>query len=420
MVYEMRSGSLTISGGSIIAAGGRFSEKTLVRTGDSSWGQFAVANPNDAEVGIVWAAAGSGYPGIDTTYTRQWIAGLSPFGTGMDRWSLTNRTLGASTAITVLDTGSVGFGTTSPSTRVQVNGTITATGGVINGVLTINRNATGLVINRDAVTNYNGIYYSTAGSPRWFIGLRENLSSNNYICYSEQTAVDVMTLNLADNSASFAAGLFNNGLFRTAGSSNVIWWSGATQTASFGAILGDSTTSRTAFFRSSSTSGGASVWWGGIDTSGRNIPYAAIDATSGGGLSFWNNTGGSGGGDWTNIFSYNANGVGINTTPSATYKLNVSGSVQATSFFESSDMRFKTNINDYDSDDILNISAKIYEKDGKLEVGYLAQDLQSVLKCSVSTREDGYLDLSYRQVHTAKISMLEKRISELEEQLKQK
>jgi hypothetical protein len=96
--------------------------KTLSRTTDGSWGQSAVANPNDAEVGFVWAAGGTGYPGITSTYTRQWIAGLSPFGTGTDRWSLTNKTLGANTAITVLEAGNVGIGTTNPSGALHVIG----------------------------------------------------------------------------------------------------------------------------------------------------------------------------------------------------------------------------------------------------------------------------------------------------------
>ena len=69
--------------------------KSLTRHTNSGWGQAAIANPNDSEVGFVWGAGGTGYPGLTSTYTRQWIAGLSPFGTGTDKWSLTNKTLGA-------------------------------------------------------------------------------------------------------------------------------------------------------------------------------------------------------------------------------------------------------------------------------------------------------------------------------------
>jgi hypothetical protein len=85
------------------------------------------------------------------------------------------------------------------------SGALTATGGTINGLLTINRNITGLVLNRDAVTNYNGIYYSTAVCSKWFIGMRENLCSNNHIHYSEQLGQDVLTLNVANGAATFSS-----------------------------------------------------------------------------------------------------------------------------------------------------------------------------------------------------------------------
>jgi hypothetical protein len=79
--------------------------------------------------------------------------------------------------------------------------TVTGRGASTTNAITINRNVAGLVFNRDAVTNYNGIYYSTAGSPRWFIGMRENLSSNNHIHYSEQISQDILTLNVANGNA---------------------------------------------------------------------------------------------------------------------------------------------------------------------------------------------------------------------------
>ena len=100
--------------------------------------------------------------------------------------------------------------------------------------------------------------------------------------------------------------------------------------------------------------------------------------------------------------------------------LTTGGSITATSFFESSDLRLKTNIVDYNANGISEIVAKIYEKDGKLELGYIAQDLKGVLDSAISIRENGMLDLSYRQVHTAKIASLEARVKELESQLKNK
>jgi hypothetical protein len=99
--------------------------------------------------------------------------------------------------------------------------------------------------------------------------------------------------------------------------------------------------------------------------------------------------------------------------------LTTGGSITATSFFESSDARLKSNINDL-SIDVSSIKAKIYEKDGNTEIGYLAQDVENILSGAVSKRDNGYLDLSYRQVHTAKIAALEKELAELKKQLNNK
>jgi hypothetical protein len=131
--------------------------KTLSRTTDSSWGQSAVANPNDAEVGFVWAAGGTGYPGLTSTYTRQWIAGLGPFGTGTDRWSLTNKTLGANTAITVLGAGNVGIGTTAPAEKLQVIGNIGVGAGTYNGGVYANSSTSSVD------TNWGFDFLRTAG-----------------------------------------------------------------------------------------------------------------------------------------------------------------------------------------------------------------------------------------------------------------
>jgi hypothetical protein len=94
-------------------------------------------------------------------------------------------------------------------------------------------------------------------------------------------------------------------------------------------------------------------------------------------------------------------------------------SVTATSFFESSDKRLKSNIIDLDVN-VSSIIAKSYLKDGVQEIGYIAQDVENILPSAVSIRDNGYLDLSYRQIHTAKIAMLENRIAELEKQLNNK
>jgi hypothetical protein len=100
----------------------------------------------------------------------------------------------------------------------------------------------------------------------------------------------------------------------------------------------------------------------------------------------------------------------------------VAGTSTATGFFESSDSRFKQLIqDDYRAVGVQNIKPKLYIKDGKEEVGYFAQDFQSILASAVSENSEGFLNLSYTQVHTAKIAIIEdevdilkRRISELE------
>jgi hypothetical protein len=111
----------------------------------------------------------------------------------------------------------------------------------------------------------------------------------------------------------------------------------------------------------------------------------------------------------------NTLGMQLNTSGAMT----VTGSVTATSFFESSDERLKSNIIDLDTN-VSSIIAKSYLKNGMKEIGYLAQDVERILPSAISKRDDGYLDLSYRQVHTAKIAALEKEVFELKKQLKNK
>ena len=107
------------------------------------------------------------------------------------------------------------------------------------------------------------------------------------------------------------------------------------------------------------------------------------------------------------LFSVGSNGNGT-----------FNGSVTATSFFESSDKTIKTLIQDnYQSKGIESVTAKLYTKNGKQELGYYAQDVQGILPSAVSKGADGLLSLSYREVHTAKIARLEKELEELKAKL---
>ena len=101
-----------------------------------------------------------------------------------------------------------GFGTYI-NQAVLTTSTPTFAGGTFSGNVTINSNTAGLTLNRTAVTNYNGISLQTAGVSKWFVGMRENLSSNNYIIYSE-AGTDVLTLNQSTYAATFAGTITAN------------------------------------------------------------------------------------------------------------------------------------------------------------------------------------------------------------------
>ena len=109
----------------------------------------------------------------------------------------------------------------------------------------------------------------------------------------------------------------------------------------------------------------------------------------------------------------------IGTLTDSGYRLEVNGQVRATAFFESSDKRLKKEISDNPIiNGICTIKPKLYIKDGKEEFGYYAQELQEVLPSSVNEGKDGFLSLSYTQVHTAKIAELENKIEQLEKLIK--
>jgi hypothetical protein len=100
----------------------------------------------------------------------------------------------------------------------------------------------------------------------------------------------------------------------------------------------------------------------------------------------------------------------------------------AAAFFETSDKRLKELVeDDYSVSGIELIKPKLYKKNGVTEVGYYAQDFEEILPTAIAKELNGYLNLSYTQVHTMKIAYLEDSIEEikakilyLEQQLKNK
>jgi len=106
---------------------------------------------------------------------------------------------------------------TNGTTAVTINSSQNTTfAGTINATRFISNvtNNYGVVLNRASTSVYNGMSLQTAGSVQWFLGMRENLTSNNYIAYSEITQADVMTLNVSNNNATFAGTITENSSLR--------------------------------------------------------------------------------------------------------------------------------------------------------------------------------------------------------------
>jgi collagen type VII alpha len=90
----------------------------------------------------------------------------------------------------------------------------TFAGATVTGTITSNvTNAYGLALNRATVTNYNGISLQTAGVAQWYVGMRENLSSNNYVIYNE-SGTDALTISKSNNNVTFAGTITENSSLR--------------------------------------------------------------------------------------------------------------------------------------------------------------------------------------------------------------
>jgi len=111
----------------------------------------------------------------------------------------------------------------------------------------------------------------------------------------------------------------------------------------------------------------------------------------------------------------------VNTTTDAgAYYLQVNGSVYATAYYESSDLRKKNVLSELvGSDGINTITFKWKDgRDSLTHIGYAAQQVEKVLPDAVKTNPDGYKTINYDEVQTLKIANLEKEITELKEMIK--
>ena len=107
------------------------------------------------------------------------------------------------------------------------------------------------------------------------------------------------------------------------------------------------------------------------------------------------------------------------TTSAGAYTLQVSGSVYADAYFESSDIREKDVVLTKEGIDEIDTITYYWKnkRDEKTHIGYSAQTILEIIPDAVEEKNDGYLTIDYNQVHTFKISQLEQKIKELEAKL---
>ena len=133
------------------------------------------------------------------------------------------------------------------------------------------------------------------------------------------------------------------------------------------------------------------------------------------------------------FFSFNTNSsermritsggnVLIGTTTDATGKLQVNGTVYATGFYESSDIRLKTILEKNPIVDLKGIEVIKFTRNdsdiNQVRYGYSAQEVQSI--CSDLVSGNDFLNVNYIDVHTLKIAALEQEIKELKTLLNEK
>ncbi len=169
------------------------------------------------------------------------------------------------------------------------------------------------------------------------------------------------------------------------------------------------------------TVAGGSGASGGIDFGNQSVRHAGVYGLDGSNLGFYTNGSNSGSGLNERMRITSGGEILVNTTTDAgAYYLQVNGSVYATAYYESSDLRKKNVLSELvGSDGINTITFKWKDgRDSLTHIGYAAQQVEKVLPDAVKTNPDGYKTINYDEVQTLKIANLEKEITELKEMIK--
>jgi hypothetical protein len=257
---------------------------------------------------------------------------------------------------------------------------------------------TGAATFSSSVTAASGLFTGTGDVP-----LSINSTINSPYLSFQKNSVDKWFLVLERDTPVWGMAINDFGIYNNNISTLVFKLANATGAATFSSSVTAVNT-----IVSSATVGGSVKFNYGANAASRSYIIVS-DAYNYGDLGFQQSTTQTGS-TYSNKMILAANGdLTIGSVPSTGV-----GSIYAGAFFEGSDMRLKTLIKDnYQTKGIASITPKLYTKNGKVELGYYAQDLVGVLDSAVSKGEDEMLSLSYREVLVAKVYALEQEIKEL-------
>jgi hypothetical protein len=114
-----------------------------------------------------------------------------------------NKTSGSGNALSVTGTTSLGA--------------LTGTSSTFSGNITSNSNTGGLILNRTATTDYSGVTLQTNSVARWFTGMRETGTGNDYIIYNTPNNLNALRLNETTGAATFSSTITSGSISANAG-----------------------------------------------------------------------------------------------------------------------------------------------------------------------------------------------------------
>jgi hypothetical protein len=325
--------------------------------------------------------------------------------------------------VVITSGGSVGIGTTSPYSLLQVtSGTaMTTSGGDQASNATIegaNVAIGGSFTSQLAVLSNSAIAADIGGG----IAFGSKYSGNAFAYYAAiKTGKDDATSGNYGGYLQFATrangGSLTERMRITSGGNVGI---GTTNPNVYGNGFTNQFTVSTTSGYANITVAGSSGNSGGIDFGNQTVRHSGIYALDGSNLAFYTNGSNSGSGLTERMRITSGGEVLINTTTdSGAYYLQVNGSVYATAYYESSDIRLKDVLMNSYSENFSAIEFMWKDKrDDKKHWGYAAQDVIKYIPDAIEVNNDGMMTVNYNEAHTWKIAQLEAKIVELEAKLK--